>query len=113
MLSKIPTASALGGQFWIKDSPGIAGCVPELDGAVCFALCLLRPGRLQIVAAACFLPGHSVASGVLRELFKVIQPRGSCQATFAYFLDSRPALSEQRLRYHLPPRRFRRSFTQR
>ena len=86
MLSKILTASALGGQFWIKDSPGIAGCVLELDGAVCIAWCLLSP------PFACISPyllagfeGHSVASGVLRELFETIQTRAVCQATFFNF----------------------------
>ena len=66
-----------------------AGCVPELDGAVCIAWLLAdsyyRPSSLALSTghdhcSGRTFEGHSAASGVLRELFEVIEYPASCQA---------------------------------
>ena len=50
----------------------IAGCVLELDGAVCIAVCLPWAGT---AFSSSLYFGRSVASGVLRELSNSIEGR--------------------------------------
>jgi len=73
MLSKILTASALGGQFWIKDSARrTAACVLELGGAV------------STEEASGLV--HRPRDSVLRELSKSTEARSGCQLAFSTFV---------------------------
>ena len=67
MLSKIRTAFALGEQFWIKDQ---RRAKPQL--------CVLELDALYVLSEASGLI-HRPRDSVLRELFKVIEVRLSCQ----------------------------------
>jgi hypothetical protein len=67
MLSKILTASALGGQFWIKDQRRAKPL-----------LCVLELDALYVLSEASGL-AHRPRDSVLRELFKTIEVRRPCQ----------------------------------
>ena len=81
------------GSFGSRTMASIAGCVLELDGAVCWP-CSLHGAR---TAHCSSFSGRSVSSGVLRELFKIIELERLCQLSNS-FLFSAPSTSSRSLR---------------
>jgi len=83
MLSKIPTASALGGQLWIKDQDQHCWLCPRTWWRCVLPVAIREPELLASVhflnRGALIVPGRSVASGILRELFKTIEVCRLCQ----------------------------------